>query len=49
MAVKDLIASGKLKGTIKYFGTPAEEAAKSTEGIVYKPYIPPGPPRAPGN
>ena len=26
MAVKDLIAAGKLKGTIKFFGTPAEEA-----------------------
>src|SRR5947207_4040209 len=26
MAVKDLIASGKLHGTIKFFGTPAEEA-----------------------
>jgi aminobenzoyl-glutamate utilization protein B len=26
MAVKDLIASGKLHGTVKFFGTPAEEA-----------------------
>ncbi|HYI09622.1 MAG TPA: amidohydrolase [Thermoanaerobaculia bacterium] len=26
MAVKDLIAAGKLKGTVKFFGTPAEEA-----------------------
>ncbi len=26
MAVKDLIAAGKLKGTIRFFGTPAEEA-----------------------
>ncbi|MFP5247185.1 MAG: amidohydrolase, partial [Thermoanaerobaculia bacterium] len=26
MAVKDLIASGRLKGTVKFFGTPAEEA-----------------------
>ncbi|HYK01391.1 MAG TPA: amidohydrolase [Thermoanaerobaculia bacterium] len=26
-----------------------QEFAKSTEGIVYKPYIPPGPPPAPGN
>lgn len=25
-AVKDLIAAGKLKGTIRYYGTPAEEA-----------------------
>lgn len=25
-AVKELIAQGKLKGTVKYFGTPAEEA-----------------------
>lgn len=25
-AVKDLLASGRLKGTIRYFGTPAEEA-----------------------
>lgn len=26
LAVKDLMAAGKLKGTIKYYGTPAEEA-----------------------
>jgi aminobenzoyl-glutamate utilization protein B len=26
MAIKDLISSGKLKGTIRFFGTPAEEA-----------------------
>jgi aminobenzoyl-glutamate utilization protein B len=26
IAVKDLMASGKLKGTVKFFGTPAEEA-----------------------
>lgn len=26
MAVKDLIAAGKLRGTIRFFGTPAEEA-----------------------
>ncbi|HEV2721518.1 MAG TPA: M20/M25/M40 family metallo-hydrolase, partial [Thermoanaerobaculia bacterium] len=26
MAVKDLIAAGKLHGTVKFFGTPAEEA-----------------------
>ena len=26
IAVKDLIAAGKLKGTVKFFGTPAEEA-----------------------
>jgi aminobenzoyl-glutamate utilization protein B len=26
VAVKDLIASGKLKGTIRFYGTPAEEA-----------------------
>jgi aminobenzoyl-glutamate utilization protein B len=26
LAVKDLIAAGKLKGTVKFFGTPAEEA-----------------------
>ena len=26
IAIKDLIAAGKLKGTIKFFGTPAEEA-----------------------
>jgi aminobenzoyl-glutamate utilization protein B len=26
MAVKDLIAAGRLKGTIRFFGTPAEEA-----------------------
>ena len=26
IAVKDLIAAGKLKGTIRFFGTPAEEA-----------------------
>jgi aminobenzoyl-glutamate utilization protein B len=26
VAVKDLIASGQLKGTVKFFGTPAEEA-----------------------
>jgi aminobenzoyl-glutamate utilization protein B len=26
MAVKDLIEAGKVKGTIRYFGTPAEEA-----------------------
>ncbi|MFN2238446.1 MAG: M20/M25/M40 family metallo-hydrolase, partial [Thermoanaerobaculia bacterium] len=25
-AIKDLIAAGRLKGTIKFFGTPAEEA-----------------------
>ena len=32
LAVKDLIAAGKLKGTIKYYGTPAEE---SVGGKVY--------------
>lgn len=26
IAIKDLIAAGKLKGTIRYYGTPAEEA-----------------------
>lgn len=26
IAIKDLIASGRLKGTVKFFGTPAEEA-----------------------
>ncbi|MBX7222251.1 MAG: amidohydrolase [Blastocatellia bacterium] len=32
IAVKDLIAAGKLKGTIRFYGTPAEEAY---EGKVY--------------
>jgi aminobenzoyl-glutamate utilization protein B len=32
MAIKDLIASGKLKGTIRFYGTPAEE---SVGGKVY--------------
>ena len=32
MAIKELIAAGKLKGTIRYYGTPAEE---SVGGKVY--------------